>query len=372
MRRTSAIALLSLVFCACSDTHAQQPQDDRSASQVTPAVTPMRTQGLIETERNTIAVFEAAAPATVFVTQKSYQQNPYTRQLIEVESGTGSGFLWDDQGHVVTNYHVVNGGRRFEVSLQGGNTYAAEFVGGDPTKDIAVLKLRASDDATFIPIRLPASQNTPLQVGQKAIAIGNPFGLDHTLTSGVVSATDREVKGFSGLPIKGMVQTDASINPGNSGGPLLNSRGELIGMNTMIFSQSGGSAGIGFAVPVNTIRRIVPQLIDNGRVTQVGIGVQLVDQRVARWRRIKGVIIGDVIAGSPAAEAGLVGIRQDNRGQIYLGDVIIGVEGQNVVNYDDLYIVLDGRRPGETVTLLIERDNQRREVALKLYEIPSK
>lgn len=320
---------------------------------------------LIEDERNTIAVFEAAAPATIFVTQTRQVQN--WSEVVEVEGGTGSGFIWDTDGHVVTNYHVIDGARSLNVNFQGGQAYTATLIGGDPRKDIAVLKLEEVPTGTLVPIR--RDPNARLRVGQKAIAIGNPYGLDHTLTTGVISALGRDVVGYGSVTIKDMIQTDASINPGNSGGPLLNSSGELIGMNTMIYSQSGSSAGIGFAVPASTIERVVTDILEHGFVSQAGFGVRIVDDRLARRAGISGVVIESIIPNSPAAETDLIGIRQGRRGT-YPGDVIVQVDETEVRSYNDLYTALDGRRPGETITLTVLRDKQRRTVDVTLYELP--
>lgn len=347
-----------LALTACSLSQAEQPQ--------TP---PVRTPGpgaLIEDEQNTISVFEAAAPATVFVTQKRQVYN--WAQLVEVDSGTGSGFIWDTGGHVVTNYHVISGARSLVVTLSNGEEYPATVVGGDPRKDIAVLKLTGAPQSALVPIRRPDSH--ALQVGQKTIAIGNPFGLDHTLTTGVISATGRELKGYGEVTIKDMIQTDASINPGNSGGPLLNSSGELIGMNTMIYSPSGSSAGIGFAVPIATIERTVADIIEDGHVTQVGLGITIVEDALARRAGIKGVVIKEIIPNSPAASADLIGLRQTRRGT-YPGDVIVKIDTRTVASYNDLYTALDGRRPGEVVTVTVVRDQQQRTVDLELYELPA-
>ena len=367
------LSLLSACSSSLSmpDLHASPPEAPAPAAVTvprTPLVVAPGPGAYIEDERNTIAVFEAAAPATVYVTQKKQVQDWINRTTVEVDSGTGSGFLWDAQGHVVTNYHVVDGGRTFEVTLQGDQSYPARLVGGDPRKDLAVLKVDFPKDVELTPIRLPP-EDERLRVGQKTIAIGNPFGLDHTLTTGVVSALGREVVGYGQVTIKDMIQTDASINPGNSGGPLLNSRGELIGVNTMIYSQSGASAGIGFAVPVELVQRVVPQIISQGYVTQVGLGVTLVEDYYARRAGIKGVVVERVIEGSPAAQAGLTGIRQDRRGSVP-GDVIVAINDAPIVSYDDLYSVLDGRRPGDTVSVTLVRDGQKRTVPVKLYELP--
>ena len=290
-----------------------------------PPVQPPGPGAAIEDERNTIAVFEAAAPATVFVTQSKVFRNRFTMRVDETPAGTGTGFIWDARGHVVTNYHVVAGGDSFSVTLLDGRVVPARFIGGDPNRDIAVLELlEAADDPTprgasaqpdrgvdyddLTPIHLPAEDHE-LVVGQKALAIGNPFGLDHTLTVGVISALEREVVGFGGVTIRNMIQTDASINPGNSGGPLLDSAGQLIGMNTMIFSKSGSSAGIGFAVPIETIRRLVPQILEYGHPRRAALGIEVVSDRLAARNQVHGVVIEKVAPGGPAAAAGLQGLR---------------------------------------------------------------
>jgi S1-C subfamily serine protease len=264
---------------------------------------------------------------------------------------------------VVTNYHVVSGARSLSVTLYDQSTWPARLVGGDPRKDVAVLKIDAPKEQ-LVPIRLPP-ESMQVEVGQKTIAIGNPFGLDHTLTTGVVSALGREVMGFGNVTIRGMIQTDASINPGNSGGPLLDSSGQLLGMNTMIYSQTGSSAGIGFAVPESVIRRVVTQVIEKGRVDQVGIGVTVLDDAVARRARVQGVIVQQVTPGSPAAKAGMIGLQRTNRG-IAIGDVIVSIAGQPVRDYDDLYNALDGKQPGDKVNVVYLRDGETSETELAL------
>jgi S1-C subfamily serine protease len=373
MRR---LPLLALLCVACLPAAIPLPVDSPPEVQLVAApalaqpqakqtrkVEPVSAAGLIENERNTIDIFDAAAPATVFVSQHQLVSSWGRTQ--EVERGSGTGFVWDIEGHVVTNYHVVDGAERLTVTLHDGRTVDARVVGGEPRKDIAVLKIEPSD---LTPIRLP-DKGVGLRVGQKAIAIGNPFGLDHTLTSGVVSALGREMLGYGGVTITGMVQTDASINPGNSGGPLLNSAGELIGMNTMIYSKTGSSNGIGFAVPVETVRRVVPEIIAHGRVRTVGMGVTLVDDRMARRAGVRGVIVRTVSPGSPAEAVGMSGLRQSPNG-VALGDVIVTIGGEGIVNYDDLYNALDGREPGDTVEVGLLRDGAERtvDVELALFE----
>ncbi|MFN7143770.1 MAG: S1C family serine protease, partial [Myxococcota bacterium] len=332
----------------------------------TPLVHPPSPKALVEDERNTIDVFRAAAPATVFVTQTQVVVDYWNRRTMEVPAGSGTGFLWDANGHVVTNYHVVANGRSYTVTLYDQSEWPAKLVGGDPRKDVAVLKIEAPKDR-LVSIRLPPD-GYDLEVGQKAIAIGNPFGLDHTLTTGVISAMDREIVGYGNVTIRGMVQTDASINPGNSGGPLLDSAGQLIGMNTMIFSQSGASAGIGFAVPVETVRRVVDQVIETGRVEQVGIGVQVLDDQTAQRIGVRGVVIREVVADSPAARAGLRGITRTRTG-LRLGDVIVRVDDEAIESFDDLYNALDRRKAGETVTVGVLRDGQEQRVEIPLVVV---
>lgn len=316
----------------------------------------------IEDERNTIAVFQKCAAATVFVGQSRVIFNPATMTRHEIPAGSGSGFVWDTNGHVVTNYHVIKGARRVVVRLMGGKQYLARIVGVEPRKDIAVLKIETGS-FTPTPIELPKKDDEVI-VGQKTVAIGNPFGLDHTLTTGVVSALGREVDGVGGVTIRDMVQTDAAINPGNSGGPLLDSQGRLIGMNTTILTKSGTSSGIGFAVPVSAIQRIVPQLIEHGRVVEVGIGV-LYDprQRLERAFRIRGLVVLIVPPGSPAAAAGVMGVQRTADG-LELGDVIVGINGEKVRSYDDFYNALDGKQPGDEVSVTLERGRARRTIRM--------
>jgi S1-C subfamily serine protease len=325
---------------------------------VRPSPTPLGPGAAIEDERNTISVFETVAPATVFVTQSQLVRNRFTLSVDQIPAGTGSGFIWDAQGHIVTNFHVVAGGDSFAVTLWDGASLPARLVGGDPKRDIAVLALdRAGiNQRDLTPVTLPPT-DAPLLVGQKALAIGNPFGLDHTLTTGVISALDREVVGFGGVSIRDMIQTDASINPGNSGGPLLDSAGQLIGMNTMIFSKSGSSAGIGFAVPVATIRRLVPQIIQFGAPRRAGLGIEILSDTIARRAGLRGVIIEEVVPGGPAAKAGLRGLVR-TRNQIGLGDVIVGIDDHEVVNYDDLFNALERYEPGSKVAVKVLRGGE--------------
>lgn len=320
-----------------------------------------------EDEKNTIEVFKMAAPSTAFVTQRRVVIDYWAGTATEVPSGTGSGFIWDKQGHVVTNYHVIAGARSVSVTLHDHQTFEAEIVGDERRKDIAVLRLRNPPD-DLVPIRV-RDKVSRIEVGQKAIAIGNPFGLDQTLTTGIVSALGREVLGVGKVTIRDMVQTDAAINPGNSGGPLLDSTGHLIGMNTMIYSRSGGSAGIGFAVPVSAIKRVVPQIIETGHAVQVGLGVQIdPSQRLEQRLRLRGVIILGVVPNGPAGKAGLRAARRTVQG-IQLGDIIVGINEYEIVDYDDLYNTLDRYKPGDVVEVTVMRGRRRVKVKLPLIEL---
>ncbi len=314
-------------------------------------------------EQNTIDIFSDSAPATVFVIQNQLKRDFWSARATEVPAGSGSGFIWDNKGHIVTNYHVVQGGSSFSVTLYNQKKYSAEIVGVEPKKDIAVLKINAPAQE-LTPIQVPRD-DYQLQVGQKTIAIGNPFGLDHTLTTGIISAIGREMAGIGGVTIRDMIQTDAAINMGNSGGPLLDSEGQLIGMNTMIYSPSGSSAGIGFAVPYTAIKRVVPQIIRTGKAEQVGLGISIVSDDIAKRNKIKGVIIMSVSPGSPAEKAGLLGISETNSG-IFINDIIVGIDEHPVTNYDSLYNALDAHKPGDVVQVKILRKGEPKTVPVKL------
>jgi S1-C subfamily serine protease len=329
-------------------------------------IVPLGPHARTEDEDNSISVFRAVAASTVFVTKANILFDRFSRP-VEVPVGTGSGFIWDTQGHVVTNFHVVQGARRFSVTMHDHKSFDAELVGTDQRKDIAVLRLEEAP-GNLQPIRV--ERGLELSVGQKTLAIGNPFGLDQTLTTGVISAVGRSVPGVGGVTIRDMVQTDAAINPGNSGGPLLDSSGRLIGMNTMIYSGSGSSAGIGFAVPVAAIARVVPQIIRGGKPDRVGIGIGIdPSQSLERQYGIEGVLVIDVAEDGPAAKAGLKGAVRTRRG-ISFSDVIVAIDGVSIKNYDDFYNVLDRHDPGQTVKITVQRHDQRLDFKVELVLLP--
>jgi S1-C subfamily serine protease len=308
-----------------------------------------------EDEANNIEIFSAASPSVVYVTNTTLvRSSPFTRNVQEIPQGAGTGFVWSKEGLIVTNYHVVQGANRIMIRLQDQSSWEAEIIGVSPDKDLALLRIGAPED-TLIP--LPLGNSTDLQVGRKVIAIGNPFGLDTTLTVGVVSALGREITSLTNRTIRDVIQTDASINPGNSGGPLLNSLGQLVGVNTQIISPSGANAGIGFAIPVNTVKRVIPQLMEFGREIRPILGISNLNDSISSQNNIDGVIVAEVTNGLGSAEAGLIGLEQDQQGNIILGDVIVGIENITVSNSDDLLNALEQFQPGDIVEVLTRRRN---------------
>lgn len=327
---------------------------------------------LLPEERNNVEVFQKSAPKVVYVHRIATIVNR-AAQRMSVQDGAGSGIIWDEKGHVVTNYHVIRGADNLAISI-GKKTFPVKVIGAEPRKDIAVLAITSPKALellkSFKPFTLAPTNE--LLVGQKAMAIGNPFGLDHTLTIGVISALERDVPGIGGVTIHDMIQTDASINPGNSGGPLLDSSGRLIGLNTIIYSNSGSSAGIGFAVPSLHIERIVNQIIRTGRVELAGIGIQRVDPNTAMHLGVKqGVLIGEIVPNTPAQRSGLQGTYRNHWGQVKIGDVIVALNGHPINNYDVLYNLMTQVKVGEKIKLTVVRDNQRITHTLKTIDIGS-
>jgi S1-C subfamily serine protease len=317
-------------------------------------------------ERATIAVFERATKSVVFIANTAIQRDIWSLNVMEVPQGSGSGFVWNKQGHIVTNFHVIYGADAIKVTLADRSEHQARLVGADPDHDVAVLQIQVPD-SQLEPLAIGSSAD--LRVGQKVLAIGNPFGLDHSLTTGVVSALGRTIKSMSNRTIEGVIQTDAAINPGNSGGPLLDSSGRLIGVNTQIVSPSGAYAGIGFAVPVDTVNRIVPELIKHGKLIRPGLGVSLVPDSMARRWGIKGLIIGKVARGGSADRAGLRGARETATGRIELGDIILAVDGKPVDTVDELMDIMEKHRVGDRVTVDILRNNKRQSIEVVLQAV---
>jgi S1-C subfamily serine protease len=306
-------------------------------------------------EKSTVALFRQAAPSVVHITTLALARDFFTLNLLQIPEGTGSGFIWDANGNVVTNFHVIQNADVAQVTLADQSSWQARVVGVAPDKDLAVLKI----DAPKSKLRpIPIGSSNDLQAGQKVFAIGNPFGLDQTLTTGIISALGREIESITRRPIQGAIQTDAAINPGNSGGPLLDSAGRLIGVNTAIFSPSGASAGIGFAIPVDTVNRVVPELIRHGKLIRPGLGVQVAEDYLAQQLGITGALVVDVAPGSAAYKAGIRPTTRDSAGKIKLGDVIVAVDGKKIESVNDLFLILEQRKVGDTVTLALIRDGK--------------
>jgi len=329
------------------------------------AVTPRG--DLAADEKSTIEIFKEASPSVTYITNLAVRRTRLSLEPMAVPQGTGSGFVYDAQGHVVTNFHVIREAGAVKVTLANHTEWDARLVGVAVDKDIAVLKIDAPADQLK---PLPMGESDNLLVGQKVFAIGNPFGLDQTLTTGVVSALGREIQSMSGRLIRDVIQTDAAINPGNSGGPLLDSAGRLIGVNTQIASPSGASAGIGFAVPVDIVRRVVPELIRHGKIVRPGLGVTVLPDHVARQLDLEGVLIGDVKEGSGAEKAGLRGTIVTEGGRVQqLGDVVTGVAGARVRNFNDLLDALEKHAVGEEVDVVFERDGGTKKATVVLQAV---
>jgi S1-C subfamily serine protease len=318
-------------------------------------------------EAATVVLFEQASPSVVNVTNLGVRRDVFGLNVLEIPQGTGSGIVWDEAGHIVTNYHVVQNAQAAEVRLSDQSNWKARPVGVAPDQDVAVIKIDAPA-SRLRPILVGSSHD--LKVGQKVFAIGNPFGLDHTLTTGVISALGREIRSVTGRPIRGVIQTDAAINPGNSGGPLLDSAGRLIGVNTAILSPGGDSRGtyigIGFAVPVDAVNRLVAQLISQGRVVRPGIGVQLAPDQTMDRLGLQGALVLDVLPGSPAEKSGIRPTVRDDFGQVQLGDLIIGVDGKEVKNGDDFAAELEEKAVGTPVRLRLRRGQREMELTVTL------
>jgi S1-C subfamily serine protease len=326
------------------------------------SVTPREALGSSEKAR--IALFERTWRSVVHITTLAVRTDPFRLNVLEVPSGTGSGFIWDQLGHIVTNFHVIKGASHARVTFADQQTLEAQLVGYSARNDVAVLRVRG------MPANLPAlplGTSHDLVVGQDVIAIGSPFGFDYTLSTGVISGLGREIEGVGGVPIIGAIQTDAAINPGNSGGPLIDSAGRLVGINTMIFSPSGASAGVGFAVPADTVGRVVPELIAYGQEIRPVIGIEPADDAVTARLGLPGVLVRSVQAGSPAEQVGIMPVQVNpGSGQITLGDLITQFDGVELRNAADLYLQLEKHKPGEHVTLSVLRAGETRTLSLVL------
>lgn len=316
------------------------------------------------TEKQHVEVFRRLSPSVVHINTATRGLNPFTANVTEVQRGSGTGFIWDKSGHIVTNYHVIADSDRMQVTLSDQSVWPARRVGAFEDRDLAVLRIDAPA-SVLAPIPLGTSRD--LQVGQRVYAIGNPFGLDQTMTTGIVSALEREIPGNNNRTLRGVIQTDAAINPGNSGGPLLDSAGLLIGVNTAIFSPSGASVGIGFAIPADEVNRIVPRLINDGRFIRPVLGIQGAPVRFLESLDLKpGVPVIALVPGGPAEQAGMRPFRRIPDGRIAIGDVIVGVDKRKVESLDDLYAALERHLPGDRVTVRVRRIDEVVELPVRL------
>jgi len=356
-------ALIGAIFLGLLSMLNIIPHADGAIAQPRP-VTPRGE--LFADEKANIRLFENSRNSVVYITTRAQVQDLWSRDIMSVPRGTGSGFIWDEYGHIVTNYHVIEDASEATVRLSNGKDYQATLVGSSQLHDIAVLKIKVSQK--FSP-PLPIGTSHDLRVGQKVFAIGNPFGLDWTLTNGIVSALNRSLTEENGNTVEHLIQTNAAINPGNSGGPLLDSAGRLIGINTAIYSPSGANAGIGFAVPVDTVNRVVPQLISKGKYTRAALGIGIdedINQRLTDLLQIKGVVILNVPHGTAAAAAGLHGVITTRDGSIIPGDIITAIEGKPVDSVSKLVARLDDFRVGDKIRLTVLRQGKSREVPVIL------
>lgn len=355
IRRRCLLVLFAVLVCGAIHARAQEAAPDEAVL-----------ARLEPDERKRIAIVQAVSPSVVFIKNSSLQWDIFSLDVYEIPTGAGSGFVWDKSGHIITNFHVVYGSDRIEVVFSNRKSYDATVVGVSPDHDIAVLKINAPPD-DLTPITVGSSHD--LLIGQKTMVIGNPFGLDHSLSTGVVSALGRSISALTGRKISNMIQTDAPINPGNSGGPLLDSSGNLIGVTAAIFSPSGAYAGVGFAIPVDTVKRIVPQLIEFGRVKRLGIGVTLVPDPIRQHIGLSGALVLDVEPRSPADDAGLQGTRGNFLGSLLLGDLIISIDGEKVETNDDLLsIAEENHKAGDKVVVKFVRDSVVRKETILLKE----
>jgi S1-C subfamily serine protease len=341
-----------------------------SSAAVSPAAS-VADPSMATDEQNNIDVYKATAPGVVYI-QSTTTVRDFFGLYADAREGAGSGSIIDEQGDILTNYHVIADSEKLTVSFGSGKNYAAKVVGKDPDTDLAVIRLLEPPKEAMTVV--PLGDSDKLVVGQKVLAIGNPFGLDRTLTTGVISGLQRPIRAETGRQIEGAIQTDASINPGNSGGPLLDSHGRMIGINSQIESPSGASAGVGFAIPVSIAKRIVPQLVRNGSVQRPDLGINPRDvEALGRQAQLPvpdGVLIWSVRPGGPAANAGLKGLARTEDGDIELGDIIVAVDGEKIANYDNLYRVLDKHQINDTVNVDVIRRGRHATVPVRLTEAP--
>jgi len=373
-RQILVIAFASALFATVTVLGVQQlssrwqPFGSAAPAMVT---APVADPALATDEQNNIEVYKSVSPGVVYI-QSSTTVRDWTGLFAQEREGAGSGSIIDDQGDILTNYHVIADAEKLTVSFAGGKAYPARVIGKDPDTDLAVIRLleQPKEAMTVVPL----GDSDHLIVGQKVLAIGNPFGLDRTLTTGVISGLQRPIHAENNRLIEGAIQTDAAINPGNSGGPLLDSHGRMIGINAQIESPTGASAGVGFAIPVNIAKRIVPQLVKNGAVLRPTLAITMKNVedfgRQAQLPVPDGVLIWTVRMGGAGANAGLRGLSRTEDGDVELGDIIVGIDGQKISNDDDVYRVLDKHQIGDTVNVEVIRRGRKATVPVRLTDSP--
>ncbi len=364
-----AVGLMACVGTFGSGTGAWQARETANIASAENTPQGITEPSAVSDEQNSIEVYRTLSPGVAYITSTVQQQDYFGD--VQEGKGTGSGSVIDAQGHILTNFHVVEGAQKLTVSLGGDKVYPAKLVGGDPDTDLAVIQIDVPKEGLTI---VPMGDSDKLAVGQKVLAIGNPFGLDRTLTTGVISGLQRPIRAENDRPIEGAIQTDASINPGNSGGPLLDKYGRMIGINSQILSRSGGSVGVGFAIPVSIAKRVIPQLIQFGEVSRPKLGASLasVEQLSGQVKLPveSGLLVRGVLGGGAAANAGLRGLSQTADGEVVLGDIITSVDGEKMSSLDDLYRYLDKKQIGDTVQIAVYRNGKNLTVPVKLTTLP--
>ncbi len=366
----SAFLAVGTMACLSNFGNAWQLRDNASVASAENVPQGISDASAVSDEQNSIEVYRTLAPGVAFITTS--ERVDYYGEELERRSGNGSGSVIDAQGHILTNYHVVEGASKLTVSFGGDKVYTATVIGGDPDTDLAVIKITPPREGLTI---ISLGDSDRLNVGQKVLAIGNPFGLDRTLTTGVISGLQRPIRGSNGRPIEGAIQTDASINPGNSGGPLLDKYGKIIGINAQIYSRNGASNGVGFAIPVNIAKRVVPQLIQFGEVRRPKLGANLFSVEQLREQGVRlpvenGLLVRSAFEGGAVKNAGIRGLGQDAGGDIVLGDIITQIDGEKMSDLDDLYRFLDKKQIGETIQVEIYRNGKTLTVPVKLLPLP--
>jgi putative serine protease PepD len=365
-----AVVATAVLYSLGSFLKGKDPSDVTFAEAVPAGISD---PSAVTDEQNSIEVYRAVSPGVAFISTTSYTQDMWGD--VAEGKGNGSGSVIDNNGHILTNYHVIEGAQKLNVNFGGNKVYPARVIGGDPDTDLAVIQI--DSPPAGLPV-VPLGDSDKLAVGQKVLAIGNPFGLDRTLTTGVISGLQRPIRARNDRPIDAAIQTDASINPGNSGGPLLDKYGRMIGINSQILSPAGGSVGVGFAIPVNTARRVVPQLIQFGEVKRPQLGASLTSVADLTQRGItlpikNGLLVRSATPGGAAANAGIRGLMQDrNTGEIEIGDIITAVDGEKVNDTDEVYRILDKKNIGDTVNVEIFRDGRSTTVPVRLTASPTR